>query len=73
MDTKKNGWGGRRAGAGRPARGAKPRSRMLTFRVTEETARRINELRDATREDTEDFVDMLEAWVKDLAGDYGIE
>ena len=45
---------------------------MLTFRVSAETARRIKELREATKDDTEDFVDMLDAWVKDLAGDYGI-
>ena len=73
METKESkGRGGRRPGAGRPRTKENPRDTMLTFRVSAETARRIKELREATKDDTEDFVDMLDAWVKDLAGDYGI-
>ena len=72
---KKDGRGGRRPGAGRPVgSGIKgdPRNTMLTFRVTEATARRIKELREATKDDEEDFVDILERWVKEYAEDYGI-
>ena len=72
---KKGGWGGRRDGAGRPLGSGKkenPRNTMLTFRVTEDTARRIKELREATKDDEEDFVDILERWVKEYAEDYGI-
>lgn len=73
---KKGGWGGRREGAGRPVGSGKkeqPRNTMLTFRVTEATARRIKELREATKDDEMDFVETLEQWVKDYANDYGIE
>ena len=73
MEKEKKGRGGRRPGAGRPRTKEKPRDTMLTFRVSAETARRIKELREATRGDAEDFTSMLDAWVKDLAGDYGIE
>lgn len=74
--AKKSGWGGRREGAGRPAGSGKkenPRNTMLTFRVSEATARRIKGLREATKDDEMDFVDTLEQWVKDYANDYGIE
>lgn len=73
---KKGGWGGRRDGAGRPmGSGTKenPRNTMLTFRVSEATARRIKELREVTRDDEMPFVETLEQWVKDYASDYGIE
>lgn len=73
METRKDNRGGRRAGAGRKPRGEKSRSTMLPFRVTEDTARRIKALREMTKDDTMDFVDMLEDWVRELAGDYGIE
>lgn len=46
---------------------------MLTFRVSEATARRIKELREVTRDDEMPFVETLEQWVKDYASDYGIE
>ena len=73
---KKDGRGGRRPGAGRPVgSGIKgdPRNTMLTFRVTEATARRIKELREATKDDEVGFISILEQWVKDYASDYGIE
>ena len=50
-----------------------PRNTMLTFRVSEATARRIKELREVTRDDEMPFVETLEQWVKDYASDYGIE
>jgi hypothetical protein len=68
-----NGWGGARPGAGRKARGEFPKNTMLTFRVSEPTARRIKALRELTCEDSMPFVDMLEAWVAEMAKDYGIE
>lgn len=71
--------GGKRQGAGRKA-GVKvgpykenPKNTMLPFRVSEITARRIRELRELTKDDSEPFVDMLEDWVRELAQDYGIE
>lgn len=71
--------GGKRQGAGRKA-GVKvgpykenPKNTMLPFRVSEITARRIKELRELTKDDSEPFVDMLEDWVRELAQDYGIE
>jgi len=73
---KKGGWGGRRDGAGRPIGSStkeNPRNTMLTFRVSEATARRIKELREVTRDDEMPFVETLEQWVKDYASDYGIE
>ena len=73
------GRGGKRTGSGRKA-GVKvgpykenPRNTMLPFRVSERTARRIKELREITKGDTETFVDMLESWVEELATAYGIE
>lgn len=73
---KTKGRGGRREGAGRK-KGFRlkenPRNTMLPFRVTEKTARRIKELRELTRDDTMPFVEMLEAWVAEMAQDYGIE
>jgi len=68
-----NGWGGRREGSGRKPWKENPRNTMLPFRVTERTARRIKELRELTKGDTMPFVDMLEAWVADVARDYGID
>lgn len=70
---KKNGWGGPRPGSGRKARGEYPKNKMLTFRVSEVTARRIKALRELTKDDAMPFVDMLEAWVADMANDYGLE
>lgn len=74
--AKKSGRGGRREGAGRK-KGFRlkenPRNTMLPFRVTEKTARRIKELREMTGEDTMPFVEMLEAWVAEMAQDYGID
>lgn len=73
---RKDGRGGRRPGSGRkPGTRLKenPRNTMLTFRVSEATARRIKALREATSEDETPFVDILEQWVKDYAQDYGIE
>lgn len=74
--VKKDGRGGRRPGSGRkPGTRLKenPRNTMLTFRVSEATARRIKALREATSEDETPFVDILEQWVKEYAQDYGIE
>ena len=73
---KKDCRGGRRPGAGRPVGSGikgEPRNTMLTFRVTEATARRIKELREATKDDEVGFISILEQWVKDYASDYGIE
>lgn len=70
---KKDGRGGARPGAGRPKTKENPKDTMLTFRVSAVTARRIKELREATKDDETGFVDIMEAWVKDYAGDYGIE
>jgi len=70
---KKDGRGGARPGAGRPKTKENPKDTMLTFRVSAVTARRIKELREATKDDEVGFVDIMEAWVKDYAGDYGIE
>lgn len=72
-EKKSNGWGGRREGSGRRPWKENPRNTMLTFRVTERTARRIKELRELTKEDTMPFVSMLEAWVEEMARDYGID
>ena len=74
--VKKDGRGGRRPGSGRkPGTRLKenPRNTMLTFRVSEATARRIKALREATRDDERTFVDILERWVQDYASDYGID
>ena len=70
---KTDGRGGRRPGAGRPKTKENPKDTMLTFRVSAVTARRIKELREATKDDEFPFVDILEQWVKDYASDYGIE
>ena len=70
---KPDGRGGRRPGAGRPRTKDNPRNTMLTFRVSEATARRIKELREATADDEVGFVDTLERWVREYAEDYGIE
>lgn len=72
-DKKSSGWGGRREGSGRKPWKENPRNTMLPFRVTERTARRIKELRELTRDDTMPFVDMLEAWVEEMARDYGLD
>ena len=70
--------GGKREGAGRKKGWTgqykeNPKNTMLTFRVSEATARRIKQLRELTKQDTMPFVDMLESWVAEMAGDYGIE
>ncbi len=70
---KTDGRGGRRPGAGRPKTKENPKDTMLTFRVSAVTARRIKELREATKDDEVPFVDILERWVKDYASDYGID
>ena len=81
-EKKKGGWGGKRAGAGRK-KGKKigtigrykenPKSEHITFRVTEHTLRRVKELRELTKRDTFPFNNMFEAWVAQLAQDYGLE
>lgn len=70
---KKDGRGGARPGAGRPRWKDNPRVKMLTFRVPEDTARRIALLREATKEDEVPFLDMLDRWVEEYARDYGID
>ena len=74
--NEKPGRGGKRQGAGRPkGTGTKqnPRNKMIPFRVSEATLNRMKALREMTKEDTMPFVDMLEAWVKEMAENYGIE
>lgn len=72
--TKKtDGRGGRRPGAGRKPYKENPRDKMIPFRVSAVTLDRMKALREMTKEDTMPFVDMLEAWVKEMAEDYGIE
>ena len=71
--TSKGGWGGKRKGAGRKARGSHPKDTMLPFRVSAITASRIKQLRELTKQDTMPFVDMFEAWVEEMASNYGIE
>lgn len=70
------GWGGKRPGAGRK-KGfklvANPKNTMLPFRVSEITAIRIKQLREATKQDEMPFVDMFEKWVEEYAQSYGIE
>ena len=72
-ETTKKGWGGKREGAGRKARGNHPKDTMLPFRVSAITASRIKQLRELTQQDTMPFVDMFEAWVEELAEVYGID
>ena len=68
------GWGGKREGAGRFAKGADaPLTAQATFRVTEDTARRIKALREITAQDDKPFNRMFELWVAEFAQDYGIE
>lgn len=68
-------WGGRRAGAGRK-KGTKmvedPISEHLSFRVRKDTLQRVRALRELTKNDTMPFNRMFEAWVEDMARDYGI-
>lgn len=70
---KKDNRGGYRPGAGRKPWKDDPRDTMLTFRVSRITASRMKALREATKGEETDFVDMLDAWVKEMAQDYGIE
>ena len=72
--------GGKREGAGRKKgwtghykKMDNPHTKMLPFRVTENTYRRVKELRELTKDDTMPFVAMFEDWVKEIATDYGIE
>lgn len=69
----KTGRGGARPGAGRPKTKESPRTATFPFRVSESAVRRIKALQEMTRDDTMPFMDMLEAWVADMAQDYGIE
>lgn len=73
-EKNESGWGGKREGAGRKARGAAaPLVAQDVFRVTADTHRRITELRQATKDDDIPFNRMFELWVEGLAKDYGIE
>lgn len=68
------GWGGKREGAGRKARGATaPLIGHVTFRTTGMTVSRVQALREATKQDEMPFNRMFEAWVEDYAKQYGIE
>ena len=73
--TNGNGWGGRREGAGRP-RGTtmveNPRCVNVTFRVSERTMAQIRGLREAMRDEDENFTDVFVAWVQGMADDYGV-
>ena len=74
-------WGGKREGAGRKKGvkvGAyKGRKDVLTendtFRVSKDTHRRIKQLRELTKQDTMPFNRMFEAWVEEMASNYGID
>lgn len=80
-EIKKDGRGGRREGAGRKQGvkvGAyKGRSETLSkqevFCVTEKTHDRVKQLRELTKQDTMPFNRMFEAWVAEMAKDYGID
>lgn len=68
------GWGGKREGAGRKAKGATaPLVGHVTFRTTDATVRRVQSLREATRQEEMPFNRMFEAWVEEYAQSYGIE
>ena len=70
--------GGKREGAGRK-KGActiyegEALTAQLTLRVRAITSQRIKQLRELTKDDTMPFNRMLEAWVEELAQDYGLE
>lgn len=73
--------GGARKGAGRKAgvsvgpynATGKALSKSASFCINEDTYRRIKELREMTKDDTLPFNRMFEAWVEEIAKDYGIE
>lgn len=68
------GWGGKREGAGKKAKGATgPLDAQVVMRITADTYRRIKALRDATADDDVPFNRMFELWVQELATEYGIE
>ena len=46
---------------------------LISFRLTPPTVRRIRKLQQATSQDDIPFNQMFEAWVEDLAQEYGIE
>lgn len=76
--AKTPGRGGARPGAGRktgvkigPIK-ANPRNTMLPFRVSERTAWRIKMLRELTKDDDVQFIDLLERWVEEMAEKYGV-
>ena len=75
---KKDGRGGKRAGAGRKkGSGVKPDdvrlSSQVVIRVRSVTYQRIKQLRELTKQDTMPFVAMFESWVEEMAKDYGID
>ena len=73
--------GGKREGAGRkkgvgvgPYKGGTALlSANDTFRVSEDTHRRIKLLREMTKDDSMPFNRMFEKWVEEYAKDYGID
>lgn len=68
------GWGGKREGAGRKAKGATaPLVAHVTIRVTDATMRRVQQLRESTKQDELPFNRMFEKWVEEYAKEYGIE
>ena len=68
--------GGARPGAGRK-KGVhikeNPLIAHISFRASEDTLRRVKELREQTKEDDIPFNRLFELWVEELAKDYGIE
>ena len=66
--------GGAREGAGRKtAYGGELLSATATFVVREITKQRINQLRELTKHDDMPFNRLFEAWVEELAKNYGLE
>lgn len=76
---KKGSWGGKREGAGRK-KGVSighikedPMTAHVSFRTHGNTLRRVQQLREITKNDDVPFNRMFEAWVEDIAKEYGIE
>lgn len=75
---KKSNRGGARPGAGRKpgfskAYAGEQLTGQVVIRIREITQTRIKQLREATKDDAMPFNRMFEAWVEDMAKEYGIE
>jgi len=74
MEKKKKGtWGGKREGAGRKPMGEEAHTSPVFFSVRPGILRKVQGLREATKQDDMPFNRMFEKWVEDLAQEYGIE